>query len=173
MDEHTIKTENYMNPYGAGVLLGVVLLASFLILGAGLGASSGVARLAAGAELAVARDHALSSEYFGAWGEQPLRYYLVYMFVGIFAGALFSAVLAGRVRPSLERAAGFSGHTRAVYAVAGGTLVGFASRLAAGCTSGQALTGSAQLMTGSFVFLLCVFAGGYGTAWLVRRQWND
>jgi len=55
----------------------------------------------------------------------------------------------------------------------GGILVGFASRLAGGCTSGQALTGTAQLMTGSFLFLICIFVGGYGAAWFVRRQWND
>jgi uncharacterized membrane protein YedE/YeeE len=173
MDDNKINPGGYLNPYLAGVLLGLVLLASFLVLGAGLGASAGIARLAADAELSVLRRHTLSSEYFGAWGTQPARYYLVYMFVGIFIGALFSALLAGRIQPSLERALGFSGRNRVLLALGGGVLVGFASRLAGGCTSGQALTGSAQLMTGSFVFLLCVFAGGYGVAWLVRRQWND
>jgi uncharacterized membrane protein YedE/YeeE len=173
MDDQKIHANAYLNPYLAGVLLGLVLLASFLVLGAGLGASAGIARLAAGAELSALRSHTLSSEYFGAWGAQPARYYLVYMLVGIFIGALFSALLAGRIQPSLERAMGFSGRNRALLALGGGVLVGFASRLASGCTSGQALTGSAQLMTGSFVFLLCVFAGGYGSAWLVRGQWND
>ena len=173
MDDRKINADTCMNPYLAGVLLGLVLLASFLVLGAGLGASAGIARIAAGAEMSVLRDHTLSSEYFGAWGDRPRQYYLVYMFLGIFVGALFSAVLAGRVRPALERAAGFSGRNRALLALGGGVLVGFASRLASGCTSGQALTGCAQLMTGSFVFLLCVFAGGYGCAALVRRQWND
>jgi uncharacterized membrane protein YedE/YeeE len=173
MDYKEIKPDRYMNPYLAGVLLGLVLLASFLVLGAGLGASAGIARIAAGAELCVLRSHTLTSEYFGNWGTQPLRYYLVFMFVGIFVGALFSALLAGRIRPSLERATGFSSRSRAVLAIVGGLLVGFASRLASGCTSGQALTGSAQLMTGSFVFLICVFVGGYGCACLVRRQWND
>jgi hypothetical protein len=52
-------------------------------------------------------------------------------------------------------------------------LAGFASRLAQGCTSGQALSGSALLLSGSLVFLLCVFAGGYAAAWFVRRQWHD
>jgi uncharacterized membrane protein YedE/YeeE len=59
------------------------------------------------------------------------------------------------------------------YALAGGVIVGFASRLAQGCTSGQALSGGALLLTGSLVFLLCVFASGYATAWFVRRQWHD
>ena len=173
MDNREIRSTRYMNPYLAGVLLGLVLLASFLVLGAGLGASAGIARIAAGAELCVLRNHTLSSEYFGNWGAQPARYYLVYMFMGIIVGAWLSALPAGRIQPSLERAAGFAGRTRALLALGGGLLVGFSSRLASGCTSGQALTGSAQLMTGSFVFLICVFVGGYGCAWFVRRQWND
>ena len=173
MNDKEIRPNRYMNPYLAGVLLGLVLLASFLILGAGLGASAGIARIAAGAEMCVLPTHTRTSEYFGAWGTQPLRYYLVFMFAGVFVGALFSALLAGRIRPSLERAAGFSGRGRVILALVGGLIVGFASRLASGCTSGQALTGSAQLMTGSFVFLICVFVGGYGCAYFVRRQWND
>jgi len=48
-----------------------------------------------------------------------------------------------------------------------------AARLSLGCTSGQALSGTALLLTGSFVFLICIFAGGYATARLFRRQWND
>jgi hypothetical protein len=57
--------------------------------------------------------------------------------------------------------------------VAGGVLVGYASRLAAGCTSGQALSGGAMLLSGSLAFMVSVFAGGYAAAWFVRRQWND
>jgi len=167
------KKQGYMNPYLAGICLGFVLLGSFVILGVGLGASSGLARLGACVELYVFRSHTLASEYFGKWGEHPLQYYLVYMFIGIFVGGLFSALLAGRINPSLERASGFPAGRRAWLALTGGILVGFASRLASGCTSGQALTGTAQLMTGSVLFLISLFAGGYAMAYFVRRQWND
>jgi len=51
--------------------------------------------------------------------------------------------------------------------------VGYASRLAQGCTSGQALSGGAMLLTGSFVFLVCLFAAGYAVAYFVRGQWDD
>jgi len=167
------KENHYMNPYLAGLCLGLVLLASFAVLGVGLGASAGLARLGACVTMCVARSHTLASEYFGAWGEHPMRYYLVYMFVGVFVGGLFSALLAQRIKPSLERAKGFPAGLRIVFALVGGIFVGFASRLASGCTSGQALSGTAQLMTGSFLFLICIFVGGYGAAWFVRRQWND
>lgn len=163
----------YTNPYLAGVLLGLVLLASFVILGAGLGASSGIARIGASLSLCAAPSHTLGSEYFGKWGAKPLNYYLVFMFVGTFLGALFSALLANRVHIKVERGAASSVSRRLWYALVGGVIVGFASRLAQGCTSGQALSGGALLLTGSLVFLVCLFASGYATAWFVRRQWRD
>lgn len=163
----------YANPYLAGVLLGLVLLASFVILGTGLGASGGIARIGAAASMCVAAPHTLASAYFGKWGDRPLDYYLVFMFAGTFVGALVSALLANRVRIQVERGAAASAGRRLAYALLGGVLAGFASRLAQGCTSGQALSGGALLLTGSMVFMLCLFAGGYATAWLFRRQWHD
>lgn len=163
----------YMNPYLAGVLLGLALLASYFILGAGLGASGGLSRFAAWAQSCLLPSHTQSSEYFGAWGSRPLNYYLVFMLAGVFLGGLFSAVLARRVKFQVERGKKASGRLRLTLALLGGVLAGFASRLAQGCTSGQALSGSAMLLSGSLVFLVCVFAGGYAAAWLVRRQWHD
>ena len=166
-------SQPYTNPYLAGVLLGLVLLASFVILGVGLGASGGIARIAAWLSMSILASHTLGSEYFGNWGASPLNYYLVFMFVGIFVGALFSTILANRARIQVERGAACSVSRRLWHALVGGVIVGFASRLAQGCTSGQGLSGGAMLLTGSLVFLVCLFASGYGTAWLFRRQWHD
>ncbi len=163
----------YSNPYLAGLLLGCVLLASFVVLGAGLGASGGMARVGASLSMCVAGPHTLGSEYFGKWGARPLDYYLVFMLAGSFIGALLSALLANRARIQVERGAACSAKRRLVYALVGGVIVGFASRLAQGCTSGQALSGGALLLTGSIVFMLCLFASGYAVAWFVRRQWHD
>ena len=167
----------YWNPYLAGLLLGAALLASFLILGAGLGASAAPIRCGAWLENLVAPRHVQSCEFFGQKyltdGTNPLRYYLVFMFVGTFLGGLLSAVLARRMSVSVERGGAFGALPRLVLALAGGVLVGYASALASGCTSGQALTGGALLANGSIVFLLCIFAGGYAAAYFVRRQWHD
>jgi uncharacterized membrane protein YedE/YeeE len=95
------------------------------------------------------------------------------MFVGIFLGGLLSAVLGRRVNVSVERGKAFGTGPRLVLALAGGLLIGYASALASGCTSGQALTGGALLANGSIIFMLCVFAGGYAVAYFVRRQWHD
>ncbi|HQN18745.1 MAG TPA: YeeE/YedE thiosulfate transporter family protein [Syntrophobacteraceae bacterium] len=162
----------YANPYLAGFMLGLVLLASFLILGVGLGASAGIARAGAAAQSALMAQHVAESTYFGSWGSNPLQYYLVFMFAGTLIGGLVSAVLGRRIQPQLERGPTASPRLRIAMALLGGILAGFASRLASGCTSGQALTGGAMLATGSLLFLLALFASGYAAAWFVRRQWS-
>ena len=98
-----MKPDNYMNPYLAGIFLGLVLLASYLILGAGLGASGGIARLGAALEAALAPQHTQTSAYFGPWGPNYLSYYLVFMLLGAFLGGLISAVTAKRLHFTVER----------------------------------------------------------------------
>ena len=61
-----------MNPYMAGVFLGLTLLASYLILGAGLGASGAFARLGAWIEHLVLPARVEASAYFGPWFPAPL-----------------------------------------------------------------------------------------------------
>lgn len=167
------KQSNYLNPYVAGVLLGLTLLLSFLWLGAGLGASGGIARVGAFLEGCIAPAHTWSSQYFGQWKEQPMRYYLVFMLAGVFLGGLLSAFTMSRVAIKIERGAKTAAWLRLSLALFGGVLVGFASRLAQGCPSGQALTGGALLLTGSMIFMGCMFVGGYLAAWFVRGQWHD
>lgn len=167
---------NQWSPYLAGVGLGVTLLFSYLILGTGLGASGGLARVSAWVEHKFAPERVVSSEYFGAWfqeGSEPvLRYYLVFMGMGVFIGGFLSALGNGRIHSMVERGSIIGPESRLFLAFLGGILVGFASRLARGCTSGQALSGSAMLFTGSFVFLGCMFLGAYLFAPFVRREWK-
>lgn len=168
------QTENnYGNPYLVGFLLGVTLLASFLILGTGLGISGAFARLAAWVGLSLSPDYILESQYFAAWGKQPLRYYLVFMAIGTLVGGFVSAFVNRRIKVQAERGATCSAKKRLFFALSGGIIVGFATRLARGCTTGMALTGSALLTTGGIAFFIATLAGGYLTAYLFRGQWHD
>jgi uncharacterized membrane protein YedE/YeeE len=119
--------------------------------------------------------HVENTAYFGRWfsADSPhvLRYYLVFMGLGVLFGGWISARNAGRIKPSVERGPRISPRWRLILALSGGILAGFASRLARGCTSGQALTGTSLLFTGSVVFLVCMFAGAYLGGIFVRRQW--
>jgi len=105
-------------PVPGGVFLGLVLLTSFLTLGAGLGASRAFARASAFAQSCVMPQHVARSAYFGAWGNDPLRYYLVFMFVGTLFGGLVSAIAGRRVHPQLERGPTASRRLRAALALA-------------------------------------------------------
>lgn len=167
------RAARYWNPYLAGVGLGVTLIASYVVLGAGLGASATVARAAAEVAHTVAPAAVEGNAYMGGWfGEgSPLRHYLVFMTLGVALGGLLSARAARRVQLGVERGPTASRGLRLGLALAGGLLVGFASRLGAGCTSGQALSGGAMLLSGSWAFMIAIFAGAFGAAAFVRKEW--
>ncbi len=165
----------YTNPYLAGIGLGLVLLLAFVTMGRGLGASGAVkATLAwAGQFLAPAavEAHGYLGEY-AAGPEHPLKTFLVFEVVGVFAGALLSGLLAGRVRPTVERGPRASTRSRLFAAFLGGGLMGIGAALARGCTSGQALTGGALLNAGSWVVMILFFGGAYALAYFMRWQWR-
>jgi uncharacterized membrane protein YedE/YeeE len=165
----------YMNPYLAGVGLGLVLLTAFITMGHGVGASGAVVSIVGAGVQTVAPAHAANSEFFRSYlGTSPggtLGTWLVLELAGIFIGGFVSAWLAGRLKRGIVgRKIGAS--PRLLTAVAGGTVMGFATRLARGCTSGQGLTGGALLNVGSWAFMLALFVGAYLVAGLVRRQWT-
>jgi len=167
--------DKFWNPYLAGVALGLVLLASFLVMGKGLGASGGVNRVATFALNTVASEHVAGTPYMAKLsnnGLHLLNSYFVFELLGVFLGGAVSAYAAGRLKRNVIRGSRASVPTRFAFALTGGIIMGVAARLARGCTSGQALTGGALLSTGSWIFMLSVFAGGYAIAYFVRRQWT-
>lgn len=167
--------KKYWNPYLAGVALGLVVLLSYLALGHGIGASGFASRAGAAALHAVAPEHVEQNAYMGKYvanGADVWDDWLVFEVVGVFLGGLLSAFLAGRHKVGMTKAPGFPAWARLTLAFGGGALMGFAARLARGCTSGQALSGGAVLSAGSWIFMFAVFAGGYALALVVRRQWR-
>ena len=161
------------NPYVAGVGLGLVLLAAFVVIGQGLGASGGVGRIMTAGVATVNHDLVANNAYFGKYfeGDGPLYNYLVFLGLGVFLGGFIGAYTGGRAKMTVEKGPNATNKSRLLMALVGGAIMGFAARLAYGCTSGQALTGGATLAAGSWVFMFAVFGGGYALAWFVRRQW--
>ena len=165
----------YWNPYVAGFALGLVLLGSFLVMGFGLGSSSVPTRLAIGAAHLVAPAATEANAYFAQYvgpGKSVLADWLVFEVLGVFLGGLVGAYSAGRLKSEVLRGEGVPKGRRIALAILGGVIMGFAARLARGCTSGQALTGGAVLSLGSWIFMMCVFAGGYLVAPLLRKEWR-
>lgn len=168
--------EPYMNPYLAGIGLGLVLLAAFTVMGRGLGASGAVASLVSWLTALVAPAHAQANDYFRGYLESgvghPLKEWLVFEVLGVLVGGFLSGVLAGRVTRTVEKGPRISVAGRLAFAFAGGALMGIGAKLARGCTSGQALSGGATLNVGSWAFMMMVFAGAYALAGVMRRQWR-
>ena len=170
-----MKEKPYWNPYLAGVLLGLTLLATFLIAGNGLGATAFPKRTLALAAEQVAPEWTADNPAIGGYvagDESPLKNWLVIEVIGVGIGAFIGALSAGRLRTTVEKGPRISVQARLAFAAGGGVIMGFAAALARGCTSGQALSGGATLATGSWIFMMMVFAGGYSLAWMMRRQWT-
>ena len=164
----------YADPYLAGVGLGLVLLASFVLAGRGLGASGAFATAAASA-VEVAAPQAAAGNTFLAdhlGGGGPLRDWLVVEIIGLLVGGFASAAFAGRLAARVERGAHVSAAHRLTSAAGGGVLMGLGAVLARGCTSGQALTGGALLSLGAWLFIGTAFAAAYLVAFATRRSWT-
>ncbi len=167
------RAKPFWNPYLVGVLLGLVLLATYAITGRGLGATAAFGAIDAWLVAHVAPEHAAASgalaKYFN--DGSPLLSWTLFLVAGAFVGALASGLTAGRFRLCVERGPQVSSNRRLALAFVGGFIAAYGAKIAKGCTSGQALTGGAILNVGSLVFMLAVFASAYAVAWFVRKEW--
>lgn len=169
--------KRYSDPYLAGIGIGIVLLAAYVVAGRGLGASGAFASVAAvvsaanvGIEQAAAAP--ATAPYLSEGLASPLKDWLVLELLGVTLGGFASAKLAGRLKVAVERGAGVGSGVRVATAFGGGVLMAFGAKFARGCTSGQALTGGALLSVGSWIFIATCFGAGYLLAPLARRLWR-
>jgi uncharacterized protein len=172
--EETLAPKPFWSPYAAGVLLGVTLFLAFFVMGRGLGASGAMNRMMAFlygvADETFASSLAYYRSYF-AGGRSVLYTYAVFQLLGVFVGGYVSASLGRRSHLTVERGPHIALGPRFALAFAGGAVFAVGARIARGCTSGQVLTGSANLAIGSLIMFVCFFAGAYGMAYLMRKQW--
>ena len=169
--------KRYLDPYVAGMAIGLVLLAAYAIAGRGLGASGAFSSVVAAGTAAVqgaevASSSAALAPYLPRGVASPLNDWLVLELLGAVVGGFASAWCAGRLRTEVQRGTAVAAGTRLYFAAGSGVLMGFGAKLARGCTSGQALTGGALLATGSWIFIASCFAAGYALAPLARRLWR-
>ena len=82
-----IKAQPYWNPYITGIGLGLVLLAAFVIMGRGLGASGAISTVVAVGVHTVATEHAANNnfykEYLGDGTTNPFKDWLVFEVLGV------------------------------------------------------------------------------------------
>ena len=166
----------FWNPYLAGIGLGLTLLAAFVLMGRGLGASGAFTSVVSVGVHTIAPKHAESNGMYAAYldtgNRSPLKDWLVFEILGVVVGGFISGRLAGRTGKTIEKGPRITSAGRLLLAFSGGALMGFAAKLARGCTSGQALTGGALLSVGGWIFMIALFVGAYAFAYVVRRQWT-
>jgi len=169
-----MKKEPYWSPYVTGTMLGLTLLASIFFAGRGLGASGPFSLVTAVGTSAAAPQYAGGLAYFSRYLDlpHPLLDWGLFLLIGVFLGALAGALASRTFRIMFDKAASMTVRFRFVAALGGGMLIGFAARLARGCTSGVALTGGSQLALAGWVFVIAMFVSGFLFAALFRRYWS-
>lgn len=169
-----MKRKRYMDPYLAGVILGLVLLAAMFFSGRGLGASGGLKYAVVAAVGAVDKEHAMQSSYYNKYfenGENPLKNWLALEVLGMFIGGFLSGALSGRLKFKIEKSPKISNSKRLLFAFLGGVFFVYGAQLARGCTSGAALSGMAVLSVAGFMTMIAIFGSAYLFAWFFRKLW--
>ena len=168
-----MKTK-YMNPYLAGTLLGLVLLASMFLAGRGLGASGGLKYCVVSIVGAIDKPHAEQSSYYSKYftnDQKPLTNWLTMVIFGVLAGGFISGAISKRLKFKIEKSPKISNTRRLVFAFLGGVFFVFGAQLARGCTSGAALSGMAVLSLAGFITMFSIFGSAYAFAWFFRKNW--
>lgn len=169
------EVKPYANPHLAGLLLGLVLFASFFLTGNGLGASRGLNRIQVYFEDLITPGHIDRTPYLleMAGGEaNPLMSWVVFVSLGVLVGGFVAGALNGRLKVETNKGPRISVRTRWLMAFIGGAIMGYGARFARGCTCGQALSGGATLSAGSWAVMFAIFGAAYALAHFLRRLWN-
>jgi len=168
------KGNKYMNPYLAGIMLGMVLLASFYLTGRGLGASGAMRSVVVSGVNTVSHNYAENSNYFSKYisgGINPMKTWLVLEVLGVLVGGFISGAFSGRLNFKLEKSPKITSKKRIYMAILGGALFGFGSQLGRGCTSGAALTGMATMSLAGYVTMMAIFGTAFALAYFFRKNW--
>jgi uncharacterized membrane protein YedE/YeeE len=169
---------NSWNPYIAGALAGLLLVASVAIAGQYFGASTTFPRSAAFVEDKIGVDTG-RFEYFttgdGKYGAGSLPNWQLLFVLGIVVGSFAAARLSGTfkyvpVPPMWAERFGSNPVKRGIAAFIGGAVALFGVRLAGGCPSGHGLSGLSQLAVSGFVALAFFFLVGLIAAKLIYAK---
>lgn len=169
-----MRRKPYMNPYLAGVLLGLVLLGAMVISGRGLGASGGIKYCVVSVVGAVSQEHVAGADYYSKYyqgGKKPINNWLVFQILGMVVGGFISGGISGRLTWKIEKSPKISKPRRLILAFLGGVFFVYGGQMARGCTSGAALSGMAVLTTAGFVTMIAIFGSGFLFAWFFRKNW--
>lgn len=164
-------TELRWSPYVVGAGIGVLSWLTFLLSDKAIGCSTAFSRTSGMlGRLFRGRDRIMANPYYRQF--PPVIDWEWMLVLGIFIGALLSALLSGDldprwVPPAWEARFGGAVLPRLAVSFGGGILVGLGARWAGGCTSGHGISGTLQLTLSSWIMAIFIFLGGIAAAMLI------
>ena len=165
------------SPYVVGAGIGILSWITFYFMGKPIATSRGFANVMGAVLALVSPSHVERSEFyqrhFGVGdARRPWFDWHTALILALVLGGLVASRLGGTREPEAVplvwgRRFGFSARRRFVGAFLGGVVLMFGARLGGGSASGHAISGGMQLAVSSWVFLMCMFAGGVAAAFAV------
>ena len=159
------------SPYVAGILLGLVGIATVWTANTTLGASGGFENISAMLGKAVAPG-LFDNVYFN-FVMKPEITFPVILLVGIFFGGMLGAFTSGTFKfrtmddEQWKTAYGKQTWKRWLLLFVGAIIVEYAAGIAGGCTSGLAISGGMLLVPAAFLFIAGMFISGIITALII------
>lgn len=149
------------SPYLIGAAIGLLNICAFAVFRKGIGVSGAYESSAALAARRLAPDAAHVNEYVNARKEPPKFNWESWLVLGTILGGVAAARTLGGNRASWVDDHPAGGQKRSPLAsAAGGAMLMFGARMADGCTSGHALSGTAQGAGSSWLFTPVMFGVG-------------
>lgn len=161
-------TRKSWSPYGVGAGIGVLSWIAFATADHPLGITSPFENTAAFLEKA-AIPAMVEHQYFREAERAATVDWEWMLVLGVFVGSYLSSKLSkdrtSEAVPALWTWR-FGGNrmTRFLWAFIGGALMMFGARMAKGCTSGHAISGTLQLAVSSWIFAAVIFVAAIATA---------
>lgn len=154
-------TDRGPSPYLIGAAIGLLNIVAFAAFHKGIGVSGAYESSAALAARQLAPDAAHVNDYVKAKKEPPKFNWESWLLLGTILGGMAAARTGGGNGASrVDDRAGSEPERSPLASAAGGAMLMFGARMADGCTSGHALSGTAQGAGSSWLFTPLMFAVG-------------
>lgn len=161
-------TRESWNPYLVGAGIGILSWLAFFLVDKPIGMSTEVSKFSGWiASLFVGMDSVTDNAY---WASKTPKFgystvFLIFAAVGAFLSSIASRSFRIEKVPEVWKARfGDSVSKRYLMAFLGGMILLFGARLAGGCTSGHAISGSLQLSVSGWLFFAVMLVSGVITA---------
>jgi uncharacterized protein len=149
------------SPYLIGAAIGLLNIAAFAVFRKGIGVSGAYESSAALAARQLAPDAAHVNDYVKARKEPPKFNWESWLVLGTILGGMAAArTRGGNEAPRVDDHPGAGPLRSPLASAAGGAMLMFGARMADGCTSGHALSGTAQGAASSWLFTPLMFGVG-------------